>query len=48
MVLKDLIALLVNFFFQVNLRNSQKERMKKSQLDDCKVKILENHGEFDI
>ena len=22
--------------------------MKQSQIDDCKVKILENHDEFDI
>ena len=35
-------------FFQLHLRNSQKEWMKQNQLDDCKVKILENQGEFDI
>ena len=29
--------------FQIHLRNSQKEKLKQNQLDDCKVKI-----EFDI
>ena len=34
--------------FQIHLGNSQKEWMKQNQLDDCKVKILENLGGFDI
>ena len=45
LVLKDLIALVV-IFFQVHLRNNQKEWIKKNEIDDCKVKILENQSEF--
>ena len=47
MVLKDFIAFII-VFFEVHLRNLQKEWMKPDQLDYCKVKILENQGEFDI
>ena len=43
---KDLITL--SNLFLVHLGNSQKGLMKQNQLDDCKVKILENQGEFDI
>ena len=46
-ILKDLIALVV-IFFLVYRGNSQKGLMKQNQLDDCKVKILENQGEFGI
>ena len=46
-VLKDLLTLVV-IFIQVYRWNSQKEKMKQNQLDDCKVKILESQGEFDI
>ena len=35
---KDFLAL-VKIFFQVHLRNSQKN-LKQNQFDDCKVKIL--------
>ena len=37
-----------NNLFQVHLKDSEKDWMKLNQLDDCKVKILENQGEFDI
>ena len=37
-----------NNLFQMHLRNSQKEKLKQDQQDDCKVKILENQSEFDI
>ena len=37
-----------NFFYKYNLINSQKEWIKQNQLDDCKVKIIENQDEFDI
>ena len=47
MVLKNLISLVV-IFYQLHQRNSKKERMKQNQLDDCKLNILENHGEFNI
>ena len=46
-ILKDLIALVV-IFFLVHRGNSQKGLMKQNQLDDCKVKILENQDEFGI
>ena len=46
MVIKKFLTLVV-IFFQVHLRNSQKN-LKQNQLDDCKVKILENQSEFDI
>ena len=47
MVIKKFITLVV-IFFQVHLRNSQKEQLKQNQLNDYKVKILENQSEFDI
>ena len=34
--------------FQEHLSNRQKEWTKKNQLDDCKVKNLENQDKFDI
>ena len=46
MVIKKFLTLVV-IFYQVNLRNSQK-KLKQNQLNDCKVKILENQSEFDI
>ena len=46
MVIKKFLTLVV-IFFQVHLRNSQKN-LKQNQLNDCKVKILENQSEFDI
>ena len=48
MVLKDLLALVVIFFFQVQLSNNKKEWMKQNQLDDCKVRSFINLGEFEI
>ena len=41
------ILTLVVIFFQVHLRNSQKE-LKQNQINDCKIKILENQSEFYI
>ena len=46
MVINKIITLVV-IFFQIHLSNSQK-KLKQNQLDDCKVKILENQSEFDI
>ena len=46
MVIKKFHTLVV-IFFQVHLRNSQKE-LKQNYRNDCKVKILENQSEFDI
>ena len=46
MVIKKFLTLVV-IFYQVHLRNNQK-KMKQNQLNDCKVKILENQSEFDI
>ena len=43
MVIKFLITLVV-IFLQVHLRDNQKEWIKLNQLDNCKVKILENLG----
>ena len=45
MILKDLIAFVI-IFFQIHLRSCEKELIKQNQLDDSKVKIFKNHGEF--
>ena len=46
MVIKKFFTLVV-IFFRIHLRISQKN-LKQNQLNDCKVKILENLSEFDI
>ena len=47
MVLKDLLALVVIFYFKYT-KEIVKRTKKQSQLDELKVKILENQGEFYI
>ena len=46
MVIKQFLTLVVIFFSSTPKKQSIK--MKQNQLDDCKVKILENQSEFDI
>ena len=45
-VLKDFLPLIVTFS-KYTKEIVKIERMKQIQLDDCKIKILENQGEFD-
>ena len=40
------LTLVVTFFS--NTPKKQSKKLKQNQLDDCKVKILENQSEFDI
>ena len=46
MVIKKFLTLVVIFFSSTPKKQSKK--LKQNQLDDCKVKILENQSEFDI
>ena len=46
MVIKKSLTLVVIFFSSTPKKQSKK--MKQNQLNDCKVKILENESEFDI